>query len=179
MAHEVRRVVTGYDAQGSLTVSSDTVLPGFRSPAGEACAVWMMPPAPIMLSQDGVATAGAAARWYFVKVPPDRERLARDDDLPPGVLHESNAVDLVMVVSGEVWLELDGVADRIHLRAGDTLVQRGTKHAWHNPGNEPAVMSCVNFGALRDDATPSRLTEDDLMFHVPAPGNAPTASGPE
>lgn len=165
MSHQVRRVVTGYDAQGKLTVTSDEAMQGFRSPAGEACAIWMMPQAPIALTQGEAAIGEAGARWYFVKVPPDSERAANSDDLAPGQLHENDSVDLVMVASGEIWLELAGRAEWIHLPTGATLVQRGTKHAWHNLSDKDAMMSCVNFRAARGPESPSLLEDGDLVFH--------------
>jgi quercetin dioxygenase-like cupin family protein len=173
MSFQVRRVVTGYDAEGKLAVTSDSEASSFRSPAGEACGIWMMPQGTIALSRDEAESGKpVAARWYIVTVPPDHERAQRHDDFAPGLLHENNSVDLVMVLSGEIWLELEGVADWVHLRAGQSLVQRGTKHAWHNLGDQPASMSCVNFTAVRDRSTPSRLNSEDFDFH----GMMPTKS---
>lgn len=55
----------------------------------------------------------------------------------PG-MHKTDTIDFEYVVSGEVWLELDdGV---VHLRAGDTVVQNGTRHAWRNKSSEPCQM---------------------------------------
>jgi hypothetical protein len=53
----------------------------------------------------------------------------------PG-MHTSDTIDFEYIISGEIWLELDdGVV--VHLRAGDTVVQNGTRHAWRNRANEP------------------------------------------
>jgi mannose-6-phosphate isomerase-like protein (cupin superfamily) len=60
----------------------------------------------------------------------------------PG-MHTTDTVDLDLVISGEVWLELDD-GHEVHLRAGDCVIQNGTRHAWHNHSSEPAVL----FGAL-------------------------------
>jgi quercetin dioxygenase-like cupin family protein len=60
----------------------------------------------------------------------------------PG-MHTTDTVDLDLVISGEIWLELDD-GEEVHLRTGDCVIQNGTRHAWHNRSSEPAVM----FGAL-------------------------------
>ncbi len=65
----------------------------------------------------------------------------------PG-MHTTDTVDYCVVLSGEVWLELDGGV-LTHLRAGDTVVQNGTRHAWRNLSEEPVTMAVVQIGAQR------------------------------
>ena len=48
----------------------------------------------------------------------------------------------------EITLELDGGAEKV-LRAGDTNIQNGTRHRWHNRGSEPAVIATFIVGANR------------------------------
>lgn len=43
-------------------------------------------------------------------------------------MHRRRSVDYAIVISGETDMLLDG--SEVHLRAGDTLVQRGVNHAW-------------------------------------------------
>lgn len=63
----------------------------------------------------------------------------------PG-MHTTRSVDYAVVVSGEIWLELDdGVL--VHLHHGDTVVQNGARHAWRNRGDKPATMAFVLLGA--------------------------------
>jgi uncharacterized cupin superfamily protein len=65
----------------------------------------------------------------------------------PG-MHTTDSVDYVIVLDGEIWLELDdGQLSR--LRAGDAVVQNGTRHAWRNLGREPATLAVVQVGAFR------------------------------
>jgi mannose-6-phosphate isomerase-like protein (cupin superfamily) len=66
----------------------------------------------------------------------------------PG-MHTTDTVDLDFVVSGEVWLELDD-GQQVQLRAGDCVVQNGTRHAWHNRSPEPAVLFVTLLGATRE-----------------------------
>ncbi|WP_328608396.1 cupin domain-containing protein [Amycolatopsis sp. NBC_00345] len=65
----------------------------------------------------------------------------------PG-MHRTDSLDYVLVVSGEVTLELDG-GERTVLRAGDVVVQNGTRHAWHNHGTGPCTIVGVAIGADR------------------------------
>jgi quercetin dioxygenase-like cupin family protein len=63
-------------------------------------------------------------------------------------MHQTLSVDYDVIVSGELWLELDDGEIR-HLEAGDTVIQNGTRHAWRNRGTVPAVMVAVLVGAAR------------------------------
>ena len=65
----------------------------------------------------------------------------------PG-MHTTDTIDYGIVLRGEVSLELDG--GRVeHLRAGDVVVQNGTRHAWRNSGSESALIAFVLIGASR------------------------------
>ena len=63
-------------------------------------------------------------------------------------MHTTDTIDFKYVISGEVWLELDDGVE-VHLKAGDTLVQNGTRHAWPNKGSEPCRMVGFVVGAHR------------------------------
>ena len=63
----------------------------------------------------------------------------------PG-MHTTTTIDYDIVVSGTLTLELDDGAE-VELPAGSTIVQNGTRHAWHNYGTEPAVLAYVLIGA--------------------------------
>ncbi|RCK21751.1 cupin domain-containing protein [Thalassospira lucentensis] len=63
----------------------------------------------------------------------------------PG-MHTTPTLDFATVVAGEVVLELDD-GKTVTLKAGDTAVQHGVRHAWRNPSNEPATVSFVMIGA--------------------------------
>jgi mannose-6-phosphate isomerase-like protein (cupin superfamily) len=98
---------------------------------------------------------GAAAVPEDVDVAAELARLERvapgmmagDDPDDPG-MHATDSVDYVYVASGTVWLDLaDG--ETVELRAGDTVVQQGTRHAWRNRGDEPCVLVGTLVGALR------------------------------
>jgi quercetin dioxygenase-like cupin family protein len=81
------------------------------------------------------APAAGGVRYRLVTLPPD----------PVGHMHRTTTIDLVTVVSGEVSLALaDG--DETVLRPGDTVVLRGTEHAWRNHTDDPALLAVVLLG---------------------------------
>jgi mannose-6-phosphate isomerase-like protein (cupin superfamily) len=61
-----------------------------------------------------------------------------------GGMHATATVDYVVVVSGEIWLDLGD--ELVHLSAGDTVVQNGARHAWRNLSKEPATLAVVMVG---------------------------------
>ncbi len=65
----------------------------------------------------------------------------------PG-MHTSDTVDCIVVLSGEVTLELDD-GQTVLLKAGDCVVQNGTRHAWRSTSSEPCVVAGTMVGARR------------------------------
>jgi uncharacterized cupin superfamily protein len=85
------------------------------------------------------------------EVPPDRVTRPRFAELAasiPGMeadgFHRTDTIDYVMVLEGEIELELD--AGSVRLGPGDCVVQRGTRHAWRNRGERPVRMAAVMLG---------------------------------
>jgi quercetin dioxygenase-like cupin family protein len=67
----------------------------------------------------------------------------------PG-MHKTDSIDYSYIISGEMYLELDN-GEEVLIRQGDTVVQRGTWHAWHNRTDEPCVVACILVGTDRKD----------------------------
>jgi quercetin dioxygenase-like cupin family protein len=61
-------------------------------------------------------------------------------------MHATPTVDVVLIVSGELWIELDDGTE-VRLVVGDTLVQNGTLHGWRNKTSEPATVALFMVGA--------------------------------
>jgi mannose-6-phosphate isomerase-like protein (cupin superfamily) len=78
------------------------------------------------------------------KLPGMMDVLERDH---PG-MHTTDTVDFDVVVFGEVILELDDKAE-VHLKAGDCVIQNGTRHAWHNRSSQNCVIAVTLLGADR------------------------------
>lgn len=173
----IRRVVTGYDSTGRGRVVDDRGVEPITSELMPGCAayrLWGRDERPV-LPDDGAPRPATA--WYpppdgsrfmvntippgELVPPPDLDTAAAtaqierqmpgamaamDPDVPG--MHTTDSIDYVMVVAGEITLELDdGV--RTVLRVGDVVVQHGTRHAWRNHGTEPCTIVGVAVGADR------------------------------
>jgi len=91
--------------------------------------------------------AGGTA-WRVFEVPPDdvmRAAMASAAGTMEGIeadgFHTTETIDYVMVLEGEVALELD--TGEVTLGPGDCVVQRGTRHAWRNRSGRPVRMVAV------------------------------------
>jgi mannose-6-phosphate isomerase-like protein (cupin superfamily) len=105
-------------------------------------------------------------RFGFFTLPPDTTArieitmpaVAEIQEKLPGMLevlepahpgmHTTDTVDFDVIVSGEAHLELDDGAE-VPLKAGDCVVQNGTRHAWHNRSAEKCVIAVALVGAER------------------------------
>ncbi len=54
-------------------------------------------------------------------------------------MQKTATLDLCLVLEGEITLVLD--QQEVHLAAGDTVVQRGTNHAWSNRSGRTCVIA--------------------------------------
>lgn len=59
-------------------------------------------------------------------------------------MHRTDTVDYLTCVEGEIWLVTD--VDEVLMRPGDSVVIRGTNHAWSNRSDKP----CLLVGAMID-----------------------------
>ena len=172
----VRRVVTGQTDKGATVVSDEQLPPitGALFGRGEFHRIWGSDSV-VEHPSDGTAPEAdayfpptAGFRFGLFSLGPDSDGLPDDFDIGaalaevsdklPGLvevlepdhpgMHTTDTVDFVVVLSGEVVLELDN-GEETQLRAGDTVVQNGTRHAWHNRSDEPCVMAVALVGARR------------------------------
>ncbi|HYS58628.1 MAG TPA: cupin domain-containing protein [Burkholderiales bacterium] len=104
-----------------------------------------------------IAPVGGGTVFRIIEYPPDSVRLktlAPDSFFPEmgaqaadkaqrrhAGMHKTNTVDYAIVLSGEIYAVLD--ESEVLLRAGDCLVQRGTRHAWSNRTEKPCVIAFV------------------------------------
>ena len=56
-------------------------------------------------------------------------------------MHKTETIDYIILLKGDVSLLLD--EEEVRLNPFDTVVQRGTNHAWVNNGEEPALLIAV------------------------------------
>jgi mannose-6-phosphate isomerase-like protein (cupin superfamily) len=175
-----RRVVTGHDEAGKSVFLSDapvepvtlSLLPGAEfhqmwgrdgpatvpGDAGLADRYQYFPPVGgfrfgfFTLGPDSVTTPedldiGAALSELAERLPGMADVMESEH---PG-MHTTDTVDFDLVISGEVWLELDDGAE-VRLGPGDCVVQNGTRHAWHNRTSEPCTLAVAIVGAHRGGA---------------------------
>jgi len=140
MAIQVRRVVTGHDANGRAVVKIDEVSKNIVSgrPGATACVVWTTESFPV--NNTGDADEGLRKVGTTLK----NGTVFRVVEFAPGVAprnHRTDSIDYAVVVSGEIDMELDDSV--VHLKAGDALVQRGTIHNWINRGTQPCVIAFI------------------------------------
>ena len=141
MSLQVRRVVTGHDADGRAVVKIDETAKNVRSgrPGASSCVIWSTSGFPVDNDADvdpSAAPIGTTIEGGSVF------RVVRYE---PGVTprnHRTDSIDYAVVISGSIEMELDdGVV--VKLNAGDLLVQRGTIHNWVNRGTEPCLVAFV------------------------------------
>lgn len=65
-------------------------------------------------------------------------------------MHTTDTVDYAICLEGELRLTLDHGAE-VTLTPGTCVVQLGTRHAWKNVSDQPALMCYVQLGATRVD----------------------------
>src|SRR6476619_2269086 len=163
MTLEVRRIVTGHDAAGKAVVGSDERMTGTVRPG--RCGIWSTDRMPV----DNSDAAAAEQRKGFVVrhnyVGSGQGTVVRITEFAPGsapFMHRTETLDYAILLSGECDLELDD-GNRVSLKPGDVVVQRGTMHAWVNTGSEPGV-----FAFILIDADPVEAGGRKLTTHYPS-----------
>lgn len=173
----IRCVVAGQTKSGKSVVIQDApcepitlgLLPGFEFhrlwgsdsvpalPSDGTC-----PPQPRYFPPKG------GFRFAFFTVPPGTEAVTDPTEIAPAIaelqqklpglaevlepdhpgMHSTDTVDFDIIVSGEVYLELDDGVE-VRLQAGDCVIENGTRHAWHNRSSEKCVIAVTLVGAER------------------------------
>jgi len=136
-ASDIRRVVTGLDASDRSMAMLDSHVPLTDiQPDLSLSALWVTDTFPISLSKTdtkekviGISPPENGTQFGVVEFQP----IDKANPAPP-IWHRTRTVDYVVVISGEIDLMLDESV--VHLRAGDTVVQQATNHAWVNHGKE-------------------------------------------
>lgn len=167
MTTSIRRVITGHDENGTAIVTLDTPAPNARVRAANgliSTLLWVEDDTPADNSGDtdkadrdiGVSPPDGGSVFRVVEFPPEesgnifsnasmKAELGLDADdgtasRHPG-MHRTRSVDYAIILSGEIHMLLDD--SEVHLKAGDTIVQRGTNHAWVNRSEAPCRIAFV------------------------------------
>jgi hypothetical protein len=174
---KIRRVVTGHDTEGKARVVDDCDVEPITSelmPGYAFYRLWGRDERPTFPDDGSPPRAEAyypprdGSRFMINTFPPGELVLPADLDMAtaldelerqmPGAtapmepdapgMHTTDSIDYVLVVSGEATLELDD-GEQTVLRAGDVVIQNGTRHAWRNHGTESCTIVGVAIGADR------------------------------
>jgi hypothetical protein len=174
-ASDIRRVVTGLDADNKAVVMFDSRVPLQAGPLGlQATNLWVTNSYPLGFSfKDdtsaipvGVSPLDNGTKFRVVEFPPLDP--ATEAKMEPGglmkavgpvapargrpvthpLMHRTRSVDYAVVLSGAIDMVLDDSV--VHLKPGDTIVQQATNHAWVNHGTE----TCRILFVLMDSKQP-------------------------
>ena len=138
---DVRRVVTGHDANGKAVVLIDGLAP--RTAFGVQ--IWSTDKA---IADNDDPTDGGLRKVDIASE--GGGHVIRVMTIPPGghyEMHRTVSLDYGLILDGRLDLELDD-GETIHLEAGDVVVQRGTIHAWINPYDVPCKVTFIIMPAL-------------------------------
>jgi quercetin dioxygenase-like cupin family protein len=145
-----RRIVTGHDASGQSVVLSDGPTPKSLDIGTAAFhEVWITDQTPVRID----ATEPEPTERPVRTPPPSNGVIVRYTEQAPGAvspMHRTETVDVGIVLEGETWLLLDDGSETL-VRAGDAVVQRGTKHAWANRSDRPVRMVFAMIDATISD----------------------------
>jgi uncharacterized cupin superfamily protein len=57
-------------------------------------------------------------------------------------MHSNQTIDYSVIISGEIDMLLEDGSE-VHLRAGDVVVQRATRHDWANRGDRSCIVAFI------------------------------------
>lgn len=137
--------VWGYDDLPSVPVEQPAAVyaPFFPAPSGSRFGIGVFPPASAATEPElDEAALGALVTECEEKLPGFIGVFEPDGS----GMHTTQTVDYDIVIAGELYLELDDGTE-VRCAAGTCIVQNGTRHAWHNRGDVPAILAYVLLGA--------------------------------
>jgi quercetin dioxygenase-like cupin family protein len=142
----IRRIVCADGPDGRSRAIADGPAPDVRTdparPGFSSTFIWATDSSPASILGRPAASPDALA-------PPPGGSLCRVVTLPPDrgarFVERTRTLDFCLVLEGEITLVLD--TDEVSLKAGDTVVQRGTRHAWSNRGDRPCVIAISSHDA--------------------------------
>jgi uncharacterized cupin superfamily protein len=122
----------------SPDVHLDPARPGFAAieppQAGSLCRYLQIPPDDVWKGKVGSKEVAA----YFASMgSPGASTYA--PSAPHPYMQKTRSLDFALILEGEVTLVLD--LEEVHLAAGDTVVLRGSNHAWSNRSSTPCLIA--------------------------------------
>ena len=168
----VRRIVTVDDEEGKSVAISDGPSPDVRTdparPGYSSTRIWVTDRTPARIrvheTLDSPHTlepppGGSVCR--VVTFPPELRKVSAGDVQaffaamgsphasaagPHPYMQQTRTLDFCLVLEGAITLVLD--TEEVELEAGDTVVQRGTRHAWSNRSDKPCTIAFSSHDAF-------------------------------
>jgi uncharacterized cupin superfamily protein len=109
-------------------------------PKGSLCRIITIPPD---ASWRGRVVASEVAAFFHVMGSPKASTFS--PRAPHPYMQRTATLDFCLILEGEVTLVLD--TEEVALKAGDTVVQRGTNHAWSNRSDKPCRIAISSHDA--------------------------------
>jgi mannose-6-phosphate isomerase-like protein (cupin superfamily) len=103
-------------------------------PNGSLCRIVTFPPDSVF---EGKIAAGQVAAYFASTGSPEASTYS--PGAPHPYMQKTATLDFCLVLKGRITLVLD--TQEVELEAGDTVVQRGTNHAWSNRSSEPCTIA--------------------------------------
>jgi uncharacterized cupin superfamily protein len=103
-------------------------------PQGSVCRIVTFPPDSVFRGKIGAREVEA---YFHAMGSPQASTYSTK--APHPYMQKTRTLDFCLVLEGEITLVLD--TEEVHLTAGDTVIQRGTNHAWSNRSNAPCVIA--------------------------------------
>ena len=143
----LRRVVTGHDADGKSVILIDApcTYHGAGGSSWRVQDIWEHDTVPVPIdASEPDPTAGPVN--FNLPEHGIRVRITDIPPTPPGsdlFMHRTDSVDYLHVLEGEIVMQLDDDQHEVTLRKGDTIVQRATNHAWVNRSDKHCRLFIV------------------------------------
>lgn len=167
--NKIRRIVTGHSKLGKSIIVSDSIVDEINLGSGkEFVQLWGTDSTPshpdnesMQENMDWFPKPGGH-RFFVWVVPPKQKNPGKPkskdeiEKLVPGFqqhfepdnpgMHTSATLDCTYLISGSITLELDDNKE-VDLKQGDSIIQNGTRHRWHNRAEIPAVLITTSIGS--------------------------------
>ena len=101
---------------------------------GSVCRIVTFPPDSVFRGKVG---AREVESYFRAMGSPQASTYSKE--APHPYMQKTRTLDFCLVLEGEVTLVLD--TEEVALKAGDTVIQRGTNHAWSNRSDAPCVIA--------------------------------------
>jgi quercetin dioxygenase-like cupin family protein len=144
-----RCVVTGNNSGGKSSILRDG--PGLEDvtvsgPKSKSMFLWIEDQVPVHLDN----SSNPLRKTDINFLPPSGGLSARIITWEPGSYadyHQTDTIDLIFIISDGLELMLD--EGSTVLNAGETVIQRGTNHAWRVYGEEPCTFVAIMISAVK------------------------------